>query len=224
MICKRGGKNYRMFQENCVRTKPFIIGIAGGTGSGKTTVVNSIAQNLNSQSMVTIQHDSYYRDRSHLSPQERKEINYDHPDALETDLLVRHLKELITGQKVEIPEYDFAAHTRQEKGNIVASAKVIIVEGVFIFTDSELREMLDLKIFVDTADDDIRFIRRLQRDIKDRGRSMESVIQQYMKTVRPMHRKFVEPSKEYADKIVPGDQNAKAIDMLISVIETKLIG
>lgn len=223
MTCKRGGKNYRMFQENRVRTKPFIIGIASGTGSGKTTVVNSIKQNLNFKSVITIQHDSYYRDRSHLIPVEREKINYDHPDALETDLLVKHLKELIAGKKVEIPEYDFATHTRQKKGNIVASAKVIIVEGVFIFTDSELREMLDLKIFVDT-DDDIRFIRRLQRDIKDRDRSMESVIQQYMKTVRPMHRKFVEPSKEYADKIVPGDQNAKAIDMLISVIETKLIG
>jgi len=202
---------------------PFIIGIAGGTGSGKTTVVNTIVQNLNSQNLVTIQHDSYYRDRSHLPPLEREKINYDHPDALETDLLVRHLKELISGKKVEIPEYDFATHTRKEKGHIIAPAKVIIIEGLLVFADSALRELLDLKIFIDT-DDDMRLIRRLQRDTKDRDRSMESVIQQYMETVRPMHKEFVEPSKKYADKIVPGEQNAKAIDMLISMIETKLIG
>ena len=183
---------------------PLVIGIAGGTGSGKTTVVNAIAQNLDSQSMVTIQHDSYYRDRSHLSPLERKKINYDHPDALETDLLVRHLKELITGQKVEIPEYDFATHTRQEKGNIIASEKVIIVEGVLVFTDSELRELFDLKIFTDT-DDDIRFIRRLQRDIKERGRNMESVIEQYMETVQTMHNQFVEKNKRYADFVISGN-------------------
>ncbi len=202
---------------------PFIIGIAGGTGSGKTTVVNTIVQNLNSQNLVTIQHDSYYRDRSHLPPLERDKINYDHPDALETDLLVRHLKELISGKKVEIPEYDFATHTRKEKGHIIAPAKVIIIEGLLVFADSALRELLDLKIFIDT-DDDIRFIRRLQRDTKSRDRSIESVIQQYMETVRPMHNQFIEPSKKYADKIVSGEQNAEAIDMLISMIETKLIG
>jgi len=206
-----------------VRTKPFIIGIAGGTGSGKTTVVNAITQNVDSQSVVTIQHDSYYRDRSHLPPLEREKINYDHPDALETDLLIRHLKGLVLGQRVEIPLYDFATHTRKEKGHIMAPAKVIIIEGLLIFADSELRELLDLKIFIDT-DDDIRLIHRLQRDTKDRDRSMESVIQQYMETVRPMHNQFVEPSKKYADKIVPGEQNAKAIDMLTSIIDTKLIG
>jgi len=187
-----------------MKTKPFIIGIAGGTGSGKTTVVNAIAENFDPRSLLIIQHDDYYRDRSHLPTLEREKINYDHPDALETDLLVRHLKELITGGKAEIPEYDFATHTRREKGNIVAPAKVIVVEGALIFTDSELRELLDLKIFIDT-DDDIRFIRRLQRDTKDRGRTMESVIQQYMETVQPMHNQFVEKNKRHADLIISGN-------------------
>lgn len=206
-----------------MENKPFIIGICGGTGSGKTTLINSITKKLDHQSIVTIQHDSYYRDRSNLSPLDREKINYDHPDALETDLLVRHLKELISCQKVEIPEYDFTTHTRLENGRFIAPSKVIIVEGLLIFSDSSLRSLLDLKIFVDT-DDDIRFIRRLQRDTRERNRSMESVIQQYMETVRLMHKEFVKPSKKYADIILPGTQNTIATDMLITMINTKLIG
>jgi len=204
------------------KNKPLIIGIGGGTGSGKTTILDAIAKNLDSRNVITIQHDSYYRDRSHLPLRETEKINYDHPDALETDLLVQHLKDLIAGNKIEIPLYDFTTHTRQEKGNIVSPAKVIIIEGHLVFADRALRELLDLKIYIDT-DDDIRFIRRLQRDIKDRDRSMESVIQQYIKTVRPMHKEFVEPSKEYADIIISGVQNTIVTDMLISMIYRKLM-
>jgi len=201
-----------------LENKPFIIGICGGTGSGKTTLINSIIKKLDHQSIVTIQHDSYYRDRSNLSPLDREKINYDHPDALETDLLVRHLKELILGQKVEIPEYDFTTHTRLENGRLIAPSKVIIVEGLLIFSDSSLRSLLNLKIFVD-ADDDIRFIRRLQRDTIERNRSMESVIQQYLDTVRLMHKEYVEPSKKYTDIIL--SRTTIAIDIIISIIVTK---
>ena len=200
---------------------PFIIGIAGGTGSGKTTLVKEITDKLHSRSVLTIQHDSYYRDISHLSQLEREKVNFDHPDSLETDLLVKHLEQLIKGEKVEIPEYDFVTHTRQEKGNIVESARLIIVEGHLLFTNRKLRELFNLKIFID-ADDDIRFIRRLQRDIKERGRSTESVIQQYFETVKPMHKEFVEISKRYTDIILPGEQSLTAINMLITMLNTEL--
>ncbi len=200
--------------------KPLIIGVAGGTGSGKTTVVQAIVNTLNHQDVVTIQHDFYYRDRSYLSPSEREKINYDHPDALETELLVKHLKELIEGKEIEIPVYDFTIHTRKKEGINLSPAKVIIVEGMLIFTDHNLRELMDIQIFVDT-DDDIRFIRRLQRDMKERGRNMESVIQQYMGTVRPMHIEFVEPSRKYADIIIPEGHNPVAIDMVVSMVKHK---
>jgi len=200
---------------------PFIIGIAGGTGAGKTTLVKEITDKLHSRSVLTIQHDSYYRDISHLSQLEREKVNFDHPDSLETDLLVKHLEQLIKGEKVEIPEYDFVTHTRQEKGNIVESARLIIVEGHLLFTNRKLRELFNLKIFID-ADDDIRFIRRLQRDIKERGRSTESVIQQYFETVKPMHKEFVEISKRYTDIILPGEQSLTAINMLITMLNTEL--
>lgn len=203
--------------------EPLIIGVAGGTGSGKTAVVDAITKKLDHQSVITIQHDSYYRDRRHLPPSEREKINYDHPDALETKLLVRHLKELVAGKKIEVPVYDFATHTRKKKGIPISVAKAIMVEGILIFTDQKLRGLMDIKIFVDT-DDDIRFIRRLQRDIKERQRSMESVIKQYIETVRPMHIKFVEPSRKYADIIVPEGHNPVAIDMVVSMIKDKITG
>lgn len=200
-----------------------LIGIAGGTGTGKTTLICAIKNRLNHQDIEVIQHDSYYRDRSHLSPSEREKINYDHPDAIETSLLVKHLKELISGQKVEIPVYDFISHTRKKEGIIVGCAKAIIVEGILIFTDSDLCKLMNIKIFFDTSDD-IRFIRRLQRDTKERGRSMESVIKQYMDTVRPMHIEFVKPSMRYADIIIPEGHNSVALDMVVSMIKDKITG
>ena len=200
--------------------KPVIIGVAGGTGSGKTTVVQEIMLGLGTDDVEVIQHDFYYRDRSHLSPEEREGINYDHPDALETEFLVRHLQELREGRPVEIPVYDFTTHTRKGIAETVYPKRVIIVEGILILVDAALRELMDIKVFVDT-DADTRFIRRLQRDIAERGRTMESVIQQYSSTVKPMHLEFVEPSKRYADIIVPeGGYNQVAVDMLITKIRS----
>lgn len=192
-----------------------IVGVAGGTGSGKTTIVEAIIKNLGYRGVVAIQHDSYYKDRSHLSPSEREKVNYDHPDSLETELLVQHLKQLVTGRKVEVPLYDFSTHTRKKAGKPISPDKIIIVEGILIFVDKDLRKMMDLKIFVDT-DDNIRFIRRLQRDIKERQRSVATVTKQYMETVKPMHKEFVEPSKKYADIIIPAGHNPVAIDLLVS--------
>ncbi len=199
--------------------KPIIIGVAGGTGSGKTTVVQEIIRNLGNDQVTVIQHDSYYRDRSHIPPAERESINYDHPDALETSLLVRHLEELCSGRAVEIPIYDFTTHTRKSATKTVYPKKVIIVEGILILVDEALRDLMDIKVFVDT-DDDTRFIRRLQRDLSERGRTLESVIQQYMSTVKPMHMEFVEPSKRYADLLVPeGGYNQVAVDVLVAKIK-----
>jgi len=207
-------------RKDNVINKPLIIGVAGGTGSGKTTVVQAIVNTLNQQDVVTIQHDSYYRDRSDLSPLARGSINFDHPDALETTLLLQHLKKLVAGQEVEVPVYDFDSHTRKKNGTFVSPVKVIIIEGILLFTEQILLDLMDIKIFVDT-DDDIRFIRRLQRDMKERGRNMESVIQQYMGTVRPMHIEFVEPSRKYADIIIPEGHNPVAIDMVVSMVKHK---
>lgn len=197
-----------------------IIGVAGGTGSGKSTVVQEIIRALGTDDVTVIQHDSYYRDRSHLSPEERGCINYDHPDALETRLLVQHLRELREGHPIAIPVYDFTTHTRKEITETVHPKRVIIVEGILILADAALRELMDAKVFVDT-DADTRFIRRLQRDIAERGRTMKSVIQQYLSTVKPMHLEFVEPSKRYADVIIPeGGYNQVAVDMLITKIRS----
>lgn len=201
-------------------TKPIVIGIAGGTGSGKTTVANAIFNALNSSDILMILHDSYYRDRSDIPLSEREKINFDHPDALETSLLIEHLKALIKGNRVNVPIYDFKTHTRKEGYNCLAPAGTIIIEGILIFCEQALRDLMDVKIFVGT-DDDIRFIRRLQRDITERGRSIESVISQYMKTVRPMHLDFVEPSKKYADIIIPEGHNPVAINMVVSMINDK---
>lgn len=197
-----------------------IIGVAGGSGSGKTTVVREIIRHLGKLQVAVIHHDSYYRDVSDLSFEERTRINYDHPNSLETPLLVAHLAMLKAGQPVEIPIYDFAQHNRAPETITMEPRKVIIVDGLLILWDAELRPLMDIKVYVDT-DADLRFIRRLKRDINERGRSPESVIDQYTTTVRPMHLEFVEPSKRYADIIIPlGGHNTVAIDMLLGLIRS----
>lgn len=200
--------------------KPFVIGVAGGSGSGKTTVVRQIVNSLGDDQVSLLEHDKYYRDRSDLRLEDRAALNYDHPDSLETDLLVQHVKALRAGTAVEMPLYDFARHAREEGTTRVLPRRAIIVEGILIFTDPELRRLMDVKVFVD-ADDDTRFIRRLQRDIAARGRTVTSVIDQYLGTVKPMHLEFVEPSKRYADVIIPlGGHNTVAIDMLLTLIRS----
>ncbi|MCU0521890.1 MAG: uridine kinase [Anaerolineae bacterium] len=194
------------------------IGVAGGTGSGKTTVANRILDRVGAEHIAYIPHDAYYRNMSHLSQEERARINFDHPDSLETSLLVEHVKQLRQGTAVEIPVYDFTTHSRTVQTLHVEPAPIILVEGILIFVEPELRAQLDVKLFVDT-DADLRFIRRLGRDIDERGRTLESVIQQYLKTVRPMHLEFVEPSKRYADVIIPeGGFNEVAIEMVAARI------
>lgn len=201
---------------------PIIIGVAGGSGSGKTTVVRAIVRALGRDQVTVVHHDAYYRDASHLSLAERQQINYDHPDALETELLVQHLAALRDGRDVTIPSYDFTTHSRAATWEQACSRKVIILDGLLILWDRQLRQLMDIKVFVD-ADPDIRFIRRLSRDIEERGRSAESVIRQYLDTVRPMHLEFVEPSKRYADLILPeGGHNRVAVDMLITKVRSIL--
>jgi uridine kinase len=202
--------------------KHIVIGVAGGTGSGKTTVSQAILDSVGPDQIAYLQHDSYYRDRGQVPPNERGTANFDHPDALESELLARHLASLKTGQTVQVPIYDFTTHTRKAHTVAVEPRKVILVEGILIFTEKALRELMDIKVFVDT-DADVRFIRRLQRDITERGRTMESVIRQYTETVRPMHLEFVEPSKRYADVIIPeGGFNLAAIDMLVVMINAMI--
>jgi uridine kinase len=202
--------------------QPVLIGVAGGSGSGKTTVSNAILEGVGRERIAYLQHDAYYRDRSHIPLSQRAQVNYDHPDSLETELLVAHLRELRAGRSIEAPLYDFAQHVRRKETRHVDPQPVILVEGILIFADRTLREMFDIKIFVDT-DPDIRFIRRLKRDITERGRTAESVIKQYEDTVRPMHLEFVEPSKRYADLIIPeGGFNTIAIDFVIARINAML--
>jgi uridine kinase len=202
--------------------KPFVIGIAGGTGSGKSTVARRLYESLHLDSAVFLDHDSYYRDLEHLSLEERKKVNFDHPDSLDNELLVAHLRALIDRQPVDKPVYDFAAHTRAHETARVEPRDVILVEGILLFVDEALREMFDLKIFVDT-DADVRFIRRLARDLELRGRTIDSVIDQYLTTVRPMHFEFVEPSKRWADIILPrGGQNLAGIDVIAARIRERL--
>ena len=199
--------------------KPVIIGIAGGTGSGKTTVARAIYDRVGNERIEWISHDSYYRNFEGLSPEEKHHINFDHPDSLETELLARHIDVLTKGAAVEVPIYDFTTHSRKEATQRVEPRRVIIVEGILVLAEPELRKRIGIKLFVDTPAD-IRFMRRLVRDIKTRGRSMESVIEQYMTTVRPMHEEFVEPSKRYADLIIPeGGENLVAIDAIIARVE-----
>jgi len=199
-----------------------LMGIAGGTGSGKTTVAKAIRRQLSEEEVVIISHDMYYRDNSHLSMDEREKINYDHPDALDNDLLIKQLKELRGGKTIQRPIYSFTSHTRLNETVPIKPADVIIVEGILVLAHPELRNILDIKIYVDT-DPDVRFIRRLTRDIKERGRAVQSVIDQYLNVVRLMHMEFVEPSKRYADIIVPeGGFNKVAVDLIITKIRSIL--
>lgn len=195
--------------------RPLVIGVAGGTGSGKSTIAAKIVEGLPVGTVAVLDHDSYYRDRSDLSQSAREQLNYDHPDALETSLLVQHLRSLRAGQAIDMPVYDFKGHARLPLRRHVEPAPFIIVEGILLFVEHELRELLDIKLFVDT-DADIRVLRRVRRDLEHRGRSFQSVREQYYKSVRPMHLQFVEPSKRWADIIIPeGGENYVAIDMVI---------
>jgi uridine kinase len=201
---------------------PLVIGIAGGSGSGKTTVANVILSRVGSARIAYLPHDAYYRDLSHLPPILRKEVNFDHPNSLETELMIQHIQQLKDWKPVELPVYDFTHHSRTDQIVHIEPQKVILVEGILILAEPELRSLLDVKIFVDT-DPDVRLIRRMLRDITERGRTAESVINQYLKTVRPMHLEFVEPSKRYADVIIPeGGFNTVAMDMVIARIESLL--
>jgi uridine kinase len=200
--------------------QPLIIGIAGGTGSGKTTVTNKILELLDIERILVIQHDSYYRDLSSHRGLTPDKINFDHPDSLETGLLVAHLKELRDGKAIHQPIYNFTTHLRLAETRRIEPREIIIIEGILIFVDKALRDLMDIKIFLDT-DADERLIRRIRRDILERGRSVDSVMSQYMNTVKPMHLEFVEPSKHWADMIIPrGAENLVAIDMLVTKIKS----
>jgi len=199
-----------------------IIGICGGTGSGKTTVANSILESVNASEVAFIQQDSYYRNLKDLPLDYRNAVNFDHPDALDNDLLVHHIRKLKAGGSVELPIYDFKTHTRLNETILIEPKPIVIIEGILIYADARLLEQMDIKVFVDTPDD-IRFIRRLGRDIAERGRTVDSVIEQYLATVRPMHMQFVEPSKRYADVIIPeGGHNLVSIDLISGKIRERL--
>jgi uridine kinase len=210
--------------DNPSRTvaRPVVVGVAGGTGSGKTTVVSEILGRLGRDRVRVIHHDSYYRDFSHLAPEERDRINFDHPRALETTLLVSHLGALLRDEPVEVPVYDFTTHTRARETRTVTPSPVLIVDGILVLAEPELRALMDIRLFVDT-DADVRFIRRLRRDMRERGRSLESVVVQYERSVRPMHLEFVEPSKRFADVVIPeGGENRVAVDMVVSRLRSML--
>lgn len=198
--------------------KPVIIGVTGGSGSGKTTVSRAIFEQLHGHSLLMLQEDSYYNDQSDVPFEERIKTNYDHPNAFDTELLVKQLKDLLDWKTIEKPIYDYTEHTRSSEVEKVEPKEVIILEGILVLNDPALRDLMDIKIFVDT-DDDIRIIRRIQRDIEERGRSLQSVIDQYKSTVKPMYHQFIEPTKRYADIIVPeGGENQVAIDLLVTKV------
>lgn len=204
--------------ENKKNHRPVIIGVTGGSGSGKTTVSNAILEQLHGHSLAMIQEDAYYKKQDDVPFDQREKVNYDHPNAFDTDLLVDQLKELLQWKPIDIPVYDYTIHTRSNQVIHQEPKDVILVEGILVLNDPRLRDLMDIKIFVDT-DDDIRIIRRIQRDIEERGRSLQSVIDQYLATVKPMYHQFIEPSKRYADIIVPeGGENQVAIDLLVTKI------
>jgi len=204
-------------ENNDVR-RPLVIGVAGGSGSGKTTVSRAILERVGHERIAFLQHDSYYRDLSHLPLEQRRQVNFDHPDAFDNALFITHLDALIRGEPIAVPTYDFATYVRGAEIVPVAPQPVILLEGILIFADAELRARMEIKLFVD-AESDLRIIRRLQRDINERGRTLDSVIEQYLRTVRPMHLEFVEPTKRYADIIIPrGGLNPIAIDMVVARI------
>ncbi len=200
------------------RPRPIIIGVTGGSGSGKTSVSRAIFDQLHGHSLMMLQEDSYYKSQDDIPFEERTKVNYDHPNAFDTDLLIEQLEDLLSWKTIEIPVYDYAAHTRSKEVLVQEPREVIIVEGILTLNDARLRDLMDIKIFVDT-DDDIRIIRRIQRDIEERGRTLQSVIDQYLETVKPMYHQFIEPSKRYADIIVPeGGENQVAIDLLVTKV------
>jgi uridine kinase len=203
--------------------RPFVLGVAGGTASGKTTVAKYLLEKCGAEQVAYMPHDAYYRDRLDLTLEQRMHQNYDHPDSLETSLMVEHVIQLLAGQKIDLPVYDFTNHRRTADTVTIAPSPIILIEGILIFFEPTLRALMDMMIFVDT-DADVRFIRRMERDIKDRGRTLDSVIKQYLTTVRPMHNEFVEPSKRYADVIVPkGGLNQVATDMIVSRLRELLL-
>ncbi len=200
------------------RPRPIIIGVTRGSGSGKTSVSRAIFDQLHGHSLMMLQEDSYYKSQDDIPFEERTKVNYDHPNAFDTDLLIEQLEDLLSWKTIEIPVYDYAAHTRSKEVLVQEPREVIIVEGILTLNDARLRDLMDIKIFVDT-DDDIRIIRRIQRDIEERGRTLQSVIDQYLETVKPMYHQFIEPSKRYADIIVPeGGENQVAIDLLVTKV------
>ena len=202
------------------RKKPIIIGVSGGSGSGKTSVSRAIFNNFPNHSIMMLEHDSYYKDQSHLSFEERLKTNYDHPFAFDTDLLIEHLEKLLNYETIEKPVYDYVAHTRSTETVIQEPKEVIILEGILILEDKRLRDLMDIKIYVDT-DDDIRIIRRIKRDMIERGRTLDSIIDQYLSVVKPMYHQFIEPTKRYADVIVPeGGENHVAIDLINTKVAT----
>lgn len=202
--------------------KPIVIGIAGGTGSGKTSVTKAIYDQFKGHSILMIQQDSYYKDQTHLPMEERLKTNYDHPLAFDNDLFIEHINQLLQYKAIEKPVYDYTIHTRSSETIPVEPKEVIILEGILVLEDERLRDLMDIKIFVDT-DADLRILRRIQRDIKERGRTVDSVVDQYVNVVRPMHNQFCEPSKKFADIIIPeGGQNFVAIDLMATKIQTIL--
>lgn len=204
--------------------KKLTIGVAGGTGSGKTTVAKNIYDALKGESVIIINQDSYYKDQGHLLMEERRKINYDHPFAFDNDFLIEHINKLINNEVIEQPIYSFTTYTREKETIQIKPCKIYILEGILLLEDERLRNLLDIKIFVDT-DADERFIRRLKRDVKERGRDLDSVIKQYLETVKPMHLQFAEPTKRYADIIIPrGGENKVAIDLVVAKIKSRLAG
>jgi uridine kinase len=207
-------------ESNKQKKRPVIIGITGGTGSGKSTIARAIFESVPEKRASIIEQDCYYKNQSHLPPEERVKVNYDHPLAFDTDLMITHLEQLLKGQAIEKPQYDFTVHNRKKETIRVEPRDIILVEGILVLDSPRVRELMDIKIFVDT-DADVRIIRRITRDMQERGRTLESVIAQYLNVVKPMHLEFVEPTKRYADIIIPeGGHNKVAIDIMVAKIKS----